>query len=78
MRNSYGAEEIAGWIFSHAGFSKTWVDTYFKKQLHVCLDKLPEEDNGKGEVWDESEFSIKFLNDFFQYICQPQRNGSLN
>ena len=37
------AEEFDGWIFSHAGFSKTWVDTYFKKQLHVCLDKLPEE-----------------------------------
>lgn len=62
------AEEFDGWIFSHAGFSKTWVDTYFKKQLHVCLDKLPEEDNGKGEVWDESEFSIKFLNDFFHSL----------
>ena len=60
------AEEYDGWIFSHAGFSKTWVDGYFKPLLHQELDKWPEEDeNGKGVVWDESEYSIQFINDFF-------------
>ncbi len=62
------AEEFDGWVFSHAGFTKTWVDSYLKPELHNCLDKWPEEDNGKGLVWDESEFSIQFLNDFFHKL----------
>lgn len=74
------AFEIDGWVFSHAGFSKTWVG-YIKKELHNILDKFPDEIEEKHEfasmkeyheymskidaskvVWDESEFSIDFLN----------------
>lgn len=62
------AEEFDGWVFSHAGFTKTWVDSYLKYQLHVYLDKWPEEDDGKVIAWDESEYSIQFMNDFFHKL----------
>lgn len=62
------AEEFDGWIFSHAGFSKTWVDGFLKPSLHTYLDKWPEEDDGNGLVWNESEFSIQFLNDYFHKL----------
>lgn len=59
------AQEFDGWVFSHAGFTKNWVEIFLKPELHKILDKWPEEDDGKGLVWDEKEFSIKFLNEFF-------------
>jgi hypothetical protein len=37
------AFECDGWVFSHAGFSKTWV-SYMKQQFHYILDKFPDED----------------------------------
>lgn len=60
------AFEIDGIVFSHAGFSKYWVTSTLFQQIHVELDEWPDDDTGKkGKVWDESEFSIDFLNKFW-------------
>lgn len=48
--------EIDGWVFSHAGISKTWVNRYIKPIFHTIYDT---EDN----VWNEKEFSVKLLDD---------------
>lgn len=61
------AQDIDGWIFSHAGFTHFWVNS-MKECLHHALDKWPEEDDGKPLRWDESEFSIKFLNDYWHTL----------
>lgn len=37
------AFENDGWVFSHAGFSKTWVVAYLKPCLHRLLDEYPKE-----------------------------------
>lgn len=59
------AFEADGYVFSHAGFSKTWVHAV-KRYFHVVYDKYPDEDtNSKGLIWDENEWSIKFLNDYW-------------
>ena len=48
--------EIDGWVFSHAGISKTWVNDYIKPIFHTIYDT-------DKKVWDEKEFSIKLLDD---------------
>lgn len=48
--------EIDGWIFSHAGISKTWVNDYIKPIFHTIYDT-------NEKVWDEKEFSVKLLDD---------------
>lgn len=48
--------EIDGWIFSHAGISKTWVNDYIKPIFHTVYDT-------DEKVWDEKKFSIKLLDD---------------
>lgn len=77
------AEEFDGWVFSHAGFTKTWMADVLH-YFHQELDKWPDEyyephffedrkeqqdfffEMGKQVLrWDESEFSIKFLNDYW-------------
>lgn len=68
------AQEIDGWVFSHGSFTKTWVSE-MKHQLHNMLDKWPDEQKEDFEdeeefeeykksalIWDESEWSIEFLN----------------
>ena len=56
------AFECDGWVFSHAGFSKTWVNS-IKKVFHQMLDKWPDaENNNPSEVWNEDEFNVHFLN----------------
>ena len=35
------AFECDGWTFSHAGFSRNWVDIYMKSCLHKILDEYP-------------------------------------
>lgn len=71
------AVEYDGWVFSHAGFSNTWVAD-IKKALHTLKDKWPEEDDGDSLVWNESEFSVKFLSDtvaglshYYDNDCAP-------
>lgn len=73
------AFECDGWVFSHAGFSKTWVNS-MKHQFHLILDKYP--DDGKRDfasqeefeqyqakinksalIWDENEWSVFKLNE---------------
>ena len=77
------AFENDDWVFSHAGFSNTWI-SLLKKAIHFSLDKYPNESaygkeftNEKEynkfmeysttpiEVWDENEFSIDMLNNFW-------------
>lgn len=48
------AFECDGWVFSHAGFSKTWVN-YMKHQFHLILDKYPDDD-GRREFASQEEF----------------------
>ncbi len=60
------AYENNGVVFSHAGFSNYWVTSILFQQIHIELDEWPDDDTGKkGKVWDESEFSIDFLNKFW-------------
>lgn len=61
-------KELDGWVFSHAGFTENWVNSYMIPQLHKMFDKWPEEDDGKPLVWDESEFSVDFLNKVFRSL----------
>lgn len=49
------------WVFSHAGFSKTWVDS-IKNVFHRLLDKYDDETGKVIEPWDEEDFCINFLN----------------
>lgn len=49
------AFEIDGWVFSHAGFSKTWMN-YLKREFHVLLDKFPDEDPDKTEFASQEEY----------------------
>lgn len=46
--------EIDGWVFSHAGISKTWVNNYIKPIFHTIYDT-------NDKVWDEQEFNINLL-----------------
>lgn len=46
--------EIDGWVFSHAGISKTWINDYIKPIFHTIYDT-------DEKVWDEKEFNIKLL-----------------
>lgn len=56
------AFEYDGWVFSHAGFSKTWV-SLIKIVFHQMLDKFPDEENSQPEkFWNEADFNIQFLN----------------
>lgn len=57
------AFECDGWVFSHAGFSKTWVAS-MKQVLHQILDKWPEENDSENKslIWDEKEYCIDLLN----------------
>lgn len=48
------AFEKDGWVFSHAGFSKTWVNS-IKKVLHEILDRFPDEE-GKTEFSSMEEY----------------------
>lgn len=59
--------EIDGWVFSHAGFTKTW-RSYMIQELHNMFDKWPEEDDGTGLRWDERSWSLKFLDDTFRSL----------
>ena len=61
------AAEIDGWVFSHAGFTKTWINS-MKHQLHIMKDKWPEEDDGKSIIWDESVYNINFLNSVLKSV----------
>lgn len=58
------AFECDGWVFSHAGFSATWVESILKV-FHQMLDKWPDDEEAESPelVWDEKEFSINFLNE---------------
>lgn len=72
------AFEADGWVFSHAGFSKTWVE-YMKKVMQTHYTKYPKADrncfDSKEEadkyfdelykdviVWDTNQFSVDTLN----------------
>ena len=66
------AWECDGWVFSHAGFSKTAVD-HMKHVMHGLFDEKPmRHDFASDEeahayydslkVWDEGEYSIDLLN----------------
>lgn len=59
------AAEIGGVVFSHAGFSDCWTRFSLFKQLHYEYDEWPKDDGSGGKVWDESEFSIKLLNEYW-------------
>ena len=76
------AFEKDGWVFSHAGFSKTWVKSMIL-QLHAMLDKTRVEDKktefesveewqeyNKSIItpWDESQWSIDFLNKIWHSV----------
>lgn len=73
------AFECDGWVFSHAGFSKTWVDS-MKNQFHIMFDKWPEErsefdsqedyEQYQASVlaWDENEWSIDKLNEVWHSV----------
>lgn len=63
------AFECDGWIFSHAGFSSTWVQS-MKKVINSIY-----EDNGhifdfEGpySIWDDTKFSIGFLNNIWHKL----------
>jgi len=75
------AIEIDNWVFSHAGFTKTW-RSFMIKELHNMYDKWPEEDDGKGLVWDEREFSVNFLTNTFRSLSHipgsPESNYSFD
>lgn len=59
------AAEFDGYVFSHAGFTNYWVKD-MKHHFHIVFDEWPDDETGNpGKVWDEKEFSIKFLNDYF-------------
>lgn len=56
-------KEIDGVVFSHAGFTKTWI-SLIKNFFHILFDRY----NSIGQLikWNENEFSLDFLNKFFQ------------
>lgn len=49
------AFEIDGWVFSHAGFTKTWVQ-YIKRVLHEILDKFPDDIEKRNEFESLEEY----------------------
>lgn len=56
------AFEIDGCVFSHAGFTNYWVSE-MKHHFHIVYDEWPDDETGNpGKVWDDSEWSIEFLN----------------
>lgn len=59
------AFETDKWIFAHAGFTHFWVES-MKQHLHSVLDKY--QDDGTTVFWDESQFSVSFLNDYFHKL----------
>ncbi|GEM_PF-1435029 len=60
------AKEFDGWVFSHAGFTKNWVHDFIH-EMHNEYDEWPNDETGEpGKVWDESEFSIDFINKVFK------------
>lgn len=65
------AFECDGWVFSHAGFSSTWVGSV-KKVFHQMLGKFPDENDGYGEqntlFRDEDELRIDFLNEIWHRL----------
>lgn len=69
------AFECDGWIFSHAGFSSTWVAS-IKKVFHQMLDKFPDEndehDGEKTLCWNEDEFCVDFLNEKWHTLGHSQ------
>lgn len=71
------AEEVDNFVFSHAGFTKTWVEHYLFPQLHIAFDEWPDEDK-KGKAWDESEFSIKLLNEYFHKLSHTPGDKNFN
>ena len=46
--------EIDGWVFSHAGISKTWINDYIKPIFHTIYDT-------DEKVWDEKDFDINLI-----------------
>lgn len=59
------AAELDGYVFAHAGFTNYWVKD-MKHHFHMVFDEWPDDETGNpGKVWNENEFSIKFLNDYF-------------
>lgn len=58
------AFECDGWVFSHAGFTYTWRSSAIHF-FHQLLDQWYEEG---GKRWDEREYSLKFLNDFWHRV----------
>lgn len=73
------AFECDGWIFSHAGFSATWVDS-IKKVFHQILDKWPEDENTNQSslCWNENEFCIDFLNKMWHKLEQSENNVNID
>lgn len=70
------AWECDGWVFSHAGFSKTAVD-HMKHVMHGLFDEKPTRHDFASDeearayydslkVWDEGEYSIDLLNRTFR------------
>ena len=56
------AFEVDGCVFAHAGFTNYWVGC-MKQHMHQIYDEWPDDETGNpGKVWDESEWSIQFLN----------------
>ena len=56
------AFECDGWVFSHAGFSKTWIKS-IKKFFHTLFaERVGDGGKNSSFVWNEEEFSIGFLN----------------
>ena len=58
------AFECDGWVFSHAGFTYTWRSSAIQF-FHQILDQWPDEG---GKKWDEREYSLSFLNDFWHRV----------
>lgn len=46
--------ELDGWVFSHAGISRIWVDNYLKPILHFIYDT-------DKKAWDEKDFDVKLV-----------------
>lgn len=74
------AFECDDWVFSHAGFSSTWVNS-IKKVLHKMLDKWPYEENDEDEdnknlIWNEEEYNVDFLNQQWHKVTHSVEEGN--
>lgn len=59
------AFECDGWVFSHAGFSDTWIKS-IKKCFHSIFDV-------DGYEWTETDFSVDFINrQFHSFSHSPE------